>query len=637
LAHSAWENRFHVKRSENIFDVAVVGGGHAGVEAALICAGLNKKIALITLNSQAVGRMSCNPAIGGLAKGQMVRELDVLGGKMGRAADYSGLQFKILNRSKGRSVWSPRAQVDKRKYELFITKLIFSNANITVVEGEAVDVMETGGVVSGVILRDGSRIKSRTAILTCGTFLSGLIHIGERKIRAGRMGESGAEGITEALTSRGLFSGRLKTGTPPRLVKNSIDWSKTEPAYGDKAPTPFSYSTQNFSPPNIPCHTTKTGERCKQIITENIHRSPMYSGDVLGVGPRYCPSIEDKIQRFAHHDSHLLFLEPEWAGSDQIYVNGFSTSLPENIQLKALRTVAGLEKVKFFRPGYAIEYDFFPPSQLKASLESKYYSNLFFAGQINGTSGYEEAAGQGLLAGINAVQKINNKKPLILERGEAYLGVLINDLITKDTLEPYRMFTSRAEYRLILRFSNANQRLAEKSLALNLINSREYDLIVKNIAVSNKILAALKQSIKPEEINSTLVQRGEKPISSSRPAAQLLRRPILKISDLPERLFKDIEKENGDPFTAEAYGESETSIKYEGYIKRQQETILRLGKQENIKIPADFDYGSIISLSNESREKLSFVKPENLGQAMRVSGVTPADISVLSVLLHKQI
>ncbi|MEE8335772.1 MAG: tRNA uridine-5-carboxymethylaminomethyl(34) synthesis enzyme MnmG, partial [Candidatus Neomarinimicrobiota bacterium] len=465
----------------------------------------------------------------------------------------------------------------------------------------------------------------------------GLIHIGERKARAGRMGESGAEGITSALTLRGLVCGRLKTGTPPRVVKNSIDWSVTSPVSGDKFPTPFSYNTQIFSPPNITCHTTKTGYECKQIISENLHSSPLYSGDVLGVGPRYCPSIEDKIKRFSHHQSHLLFLEPEWIGSDQIYVNGFSTSLPQDVQLNALRTVKGLENVKFFRPGYAIEYDFFPPSQLKASLESKYFSNLFFAGQINGTSGYEEAAGQGLLAGVNAVQKINNEKPFILSRGEAYLGVLINDLITKDTLEPYRMFTSRAEYRLILRFTNANRRLADKSLCLKLINSEEYDKIVQNISLSAQILSALQQSIKPEEVNPTLVLRGEKPILTRRPAAQLLKRPALKISDLPVRLFKGIKTPDSNPFTAEAYAEAETSIKYEGYIRRQQETIERLNKQENVNIPDSFDYISINSLSNEAREKLSFVKPENLGQAMRVSGVTPADISVLSVLLHKQI
>lgn len=626
-----------MKRVQPIFDVAVVGGGHAGIEAALMGAKLNKKISLITLSKSAVGRMSCNPAVGGLAKGQMVRELDVLGGVMARAADYSGIQFKILNRSKGRSVWSPRAQVDKRKYELFVTDLIFSNPHITIIEGEVIDIIEKSGLVTGVILRDGTRIISRTTILTCGTFLNGLIHIGERKARAGRMGESGAEGITSALTLRGLVCGRLKTGTPPRLVKNSIDWSITTPVSGDKFPTPFSYNTQSFSPPNIACHTTKTGSECKQIISENLHRSPLYSGDVLGVGPRYCPSIEDKIKRFSHHKSHLLFLEPEWIGSDQIYVNGFSTSLPQDVQLNALRAVKGLENVKFFRPGYAIEYDFFPPSQLKASLESKYFSNLFFAGQINGTSGYEEAAGQGLLAGINAVQKLTNKKPLILSRGEAYLGVLINDLITKDTLEPYRMFTSRAEYRLILRFTNANRRLADMSLGLELINSEEYDKIVQNINLSAKILSALQQSIKPEEVNPALVLHGEKPILTSRPAAQLLKRPALKISDLPVRLFKDIKTPDSNPFTAEAYAEAETGIKYEGYIRRQQETIERLNKQENVNIPDSFDYISIISLSNEAREKLSFVRPENLGQAMRVSGVTPADISILSVLLHKQI
>jgi len=395
-------------------DLIVCGGGHAGVEAALIAAKLGSSVLMITLDAQAVGRMSCNPAIGGLAKGQIVKEIDVLGGIMGLATDASGLQFKILNKTKGKSVWSPRAQVDKREYEKFVSSHI--NKNITVFEGEVVDVKIKSGRVAGVVLRDKSTFESPCVVLTCGTFLSGLIHVGQKKIRAGRMGEGAAEGITESLVSLGFKTSRLKTGTPPRLDKRTIDWKKTVMVSGDKKPLPFSYRTKHFNPQSLPCHLVQTNMESKSVIKKNLLESPMYSGDVDGVGPRYCPSIEDKISRFPHHDSHTLFLEPEWYLSDQIYVNGFSTSLPENIQLEALRTIPALEHVKFFRPGYAIEYDFFPPAQLKSTLETKLVEGLFFAGQINGTSGYEEAAAQGLLAGINATTKIKNKEPLTLGR-----------------------------------------------------------------------------------------------------------------------------------------------------------------------------------------------------------------------------
>ena len=614
------------------YDVIVCGGGHSGVEASLVSAHLGCSVLMISMDLGAVGRMSCNPAIGGLAKGQIVKEIDVLGGIMGIATDASGLQFKVLNKTKGKSVWSPRAQVDKRSYEKLVSLNIKKTKNIETLEGEAVEVLTKSGRVIGVTLRDKTRIYSNSVILTCGTFLSGLIHIGQKKIRAGRMGEAGAEGLTESLVSLGFKSARLKTGTPPRLDKNTIDWEKTKVVYGDKRPLPFSYRTKNFSPPSVPCHTIQTNKKCKKIIEQNIRQSPMFSGDVVGVGPRYCPSVEDKIFNFPHHESHTLFLEPEWLNSDQLYLNGFSTSLPENVQVEALRSIPGMERVAFFRPGYAIEYDFFPPAQLKATLETKGIGGLFFAGKITGTSGYEEAAAQGLIAGINAAASIKNIKPLILSRSEAYIGVMIDDLITKDTAEPYRMFTSRAEYRILLRFSNAPSRLFAFAKERFLLSDQDLKRIEKREAFLKKTLNNLERKVEPTDINKILKSAQEAPIQSRASLATLLKRPNITIKDLPFATQKNSDLAHNEELLIEA----ESTIKYEGYIKRQEEHIKKMKKHENKKIPPGVNYHNISSLSNEAREKLSFVNPETLGQASRVAGVTPADASVLAVLLTKE-
>ena len=623
-----------MKRTQNKYDLVVVGGGHAGIEAALIAHKRGIKTLLVSMDKKSVGRTSCNPAVGGLAKGQMVKEVDVLGGIMGFFADLSTLQSKTLNKSKGRSVWSPRSQIDKNLYEKIAQKYI-KEQGLKVLEGEAVSLNVKKDCVRGVFLKDGSEITCSAVVLTCGTFLNGLIHIGSKQINAGRYGEKRAEGITESLNSLGLKNGRLKTGTPPRIKKSSVDWKKGEAGYGDKNPSPLSYRTKNFSPKDEPCYSFRTNSNTHNIILDNLSSSAMYSGKDMATGPRYCPSIEDKVYKFNQNPSHVLQLEPEWSMSEQIYVNGFSTSLEEKIQLESLKTVSGLENVEFIRPGYAIEYDFFYPSQLKNTLESKAVSGLFMAGQINGTSGYEEASSQGIIAGINASCFILNEHPLVLKRNDAYVGVLIDDLILKDTNEPYRMFTSRAEYRLQLRSSNADQRLLTKSREYGLLDEQTIEKLSEKIENTINVVRFLENNnINPKIINKRLVELGEKPIKEPARMSNILKRPKVSISDM-----KIDNEETKSALTnhmkEEILFEAETIIKYSGYINRQKEEIDKIKVYENMIIPEKFDYNDIKSLSNESREKFINIKPQTVGQAQRINGIRPSDISILLVYLKR--
>ena len=593
--------------------IVIAGGGHAGIEAALAVARAGGNVLLITIDTSSIGRMSCNPAIGGLAKGHLVKEIDALGGAMGFFADSACLQFKTLNKSKGRAVWSPRAQVDKIKYSNTISNFVKNQKNISIMKGEVVSFKTKNNRISHALLKSGEDVECSALIITSGTFLNGLIHIGKEIFKAGRFGEKPSKGMTEALAFHGLKTGRLKTGTPPRVLESSIDWKKTQVARGENRPTPFSLFTERpYKPINDNCYIVKTNINTHIKILEEINSSAMFSGQISGVGPRYCPSVEDKVFRFKDRPYHQLFIEPEWKNSKQLYLNGFSTSLPKKTQIEALKTIEAFKNIELIRPGYAIEYDYMIPSQLKRSLESKKINGLFSAGQINGTSGYEEAAAQGLIAGINAFNYTIDRNPLILTRDESYIGVLIDDLTTKDINEPYRMFTASAEHRLLLRPETAHTRLYKKAAANNLLTSSQKPVARSFIEKTKETLKYLKQnSQKPNSIYNQ----------------------ILRDENLTKALLNDKELKKIDD---EIFFAAETEIKYYGYIKREKERLRKTKQMENTYISTLFDYSSLYNLSSEAKEKLERLRPETLGQASRIAGVKPSDIASIAIALTKK-
>jgi len=616
-----------------IYDVIVVGGGHAGCEAAAAATNLGSKTMLVTMNMQTIGQMSCNPAMGGIAKGQIVREIDALGGYSGIIADKSAIQFKMLNLSKGPAMWSPRTQNDRMLFAEEWRLALENTPNLDFFQDMVKNIIIENGKVAGVITNIGVEIRGKAVVLTNGTFLNGLIHIGEKQFGGGRMGEPKAFGITEQLVSLGFEAGRMKTGTPVRIDGRSLDYSKMEEQKGDENPQKFSYLDTPKLKEQRSCYITYTNEIVHDILRSGFDRSPMFNGTIQSIGPRYCPSIEDKINRFAERNRHQLFVEPEGWKTVEIYVNGFSSSLPEDIQAKALRHVPGFENAKIFRPGYAIEYDYFPPTQLKHTLETKLIENLFFAGQINGTTGYEEAAGQGLIAGINAHNKVHSKDEFTLSRDEAYIGVLIDDLITKGTEEPYRMFTSRAEYRLLLRQDNADIRLTEKSYNIGLASEERLRKVEEKIKKSGELEEFLKElSLKPNVINPILEENESNPVDQAYRASQILTRPNINL----EKLSKiEIIGNKAREYSEEIKEQAEINIKYKGYIEKEKENVAKLQRMENIKIPDDFDFSKVASLSSEALQKMNNIRPKNIAQATRISGVSPADINVLLIYLGK--
>jgi len=618
------------------YDVIIVGAGHAGCEAAAAAANMGSKVLLVTMNLQTIAQMSCNSAMGGIAKGQIVREIDAMGGHSGIVSDASLIQFRILNRSKGPAMWSPRSQNDRMLFSLKWRQMLESTPNVDFYQDMVRELMVKGSRVCGVVTGLGHQIHSKAVVLTNGTFLNGIIHIGEKNFGGGRMAEKAATGLTEQLVELGFETDRLKTGTPPRIDGRSLDYSKMEEQKGDPEITGFSFL--NGHKPDAKeqrsCWITYTNQKVHDILKTGFDKSPMFTGRIEGIGPRYCPSIEDKINRFAERDRHQLFVEPEGWATIEIYVNGFSTSLPEEVQYEALRNVPGFEHVRMFRPGYAIEYDFFPPTQLRHSLETRLIENLFFAGQINGTTGYEEAACQGLMAGINAHQKVNELDPVILQRSEAYIGVLIDDLITKGTEEPYRMFTSRAEFRTLLRQDNADLRLTGLSHKLGLASNERMERVTKKKQAIEKIKDALKNiSIEPSEASAYLESIQSAPLQQKQKAIQLLMRPAVDLKGLSIHVpqIHDVLSE----FDAETIEQAEIQLKYDTYIEKEKEIAKRMGQLEELEIPENFNYEKISALSAEALQKFRRIKPRTLGQASRISGVNPSDVQILMVYMGR--